>query len=259
MTPKTPAASPEEVCVKIPKRGFVIAIDGPAGTGKSSVTKRLADVLAFVHVDTGAIYRAVALLSLERTRDRVKALEVAGDVASDSHFEFRRIAGKNPANRVLANGRDVTDFIRTPEMSTLASQVSAVPAVRAALLGLQRRLGCEGRSILEGRDIGTVVFPDADVKFFLTANTDERAKRRLAEYEALGADAPSFEEIKKQITARDHADSTRAIAPLKKAADAIELDTSPLTLDQVVETMTKLIAPKLALAASPAGGVDSGA
>lgn len=232
---------PEDICLKIPKRGFVVAIDGPAGTGKSSATKRLADVLHFVHVDTGAIYRAVAYLSLHQTRDKEAAVGASGALASGSHFEFKRMKDKNPANRIFANGRDVTEFIRTPEMSMLASQVSAVPQVRAALLGLQRRLGCEGDAILEGRDIGTVVFPDADIKFFLTASVDERAKRRLAELEALGADAPSYEELKQQILTRDQADSTRTIAPLKRAADAIEIDTSPLTLDQVVEQMAKLI------------------
>lgn len=231
----------EEICVKIPKRGFVVAIDGPAGTGKSSVTKRLADVLHFVHIDTGALYRAVAYLALQKTRDRDRAINDAGALASGSHFEFKRMKDKNPANRIFANGQDVTEFIRTPEMSMLASQVSAVPAVRAALLGLQRRLGCEGNAILEGRDIGTVVFPDADIKFFLTASVDERAKRRLAEFEALGSDAPAYEELKQQIIARDHADSTRAIAPLKRAVDATEIDTSPMTLDQVVEKMAALI------------------
>src|SRR6185312_6023143 len=114
-------------------------------------------------------------------------------------LQFKRMPKKVPSNRIFANSRDLTDFIRTPEVSMAASRVSAVPEVRAALLGLQRRLGCQGKSILEGRDIGTVIFPDADVKFFLTASVDERAKRRLIELEAAGADAPSFEELRKQI------------------------------------------------------------
>jgi cytidylate kinase len=230
----------------IPKQGPVVAIDGPAGTGKSSTTRRLADLLGFTHIDTGALYRAIAfLISEQEETDTVEAR--AAELARTVHLEFKRNPKKNPANRVLANGRDVTDFIRTPQISMMASQVSAVPEVRAALLGLQRRLGCQGRTILEGRDIGTVIFPDADVKFFLTASVEERAKRRLAELEAAGSDVPSFEEVKKQIVARDQGDSTRAIAPLKKAADAIEVDTSLMTLDQVVQHMESVVRSKVAL------------
>jgi cytidylate kinase len=117
--------------------------------------------------------------------------------------------------------------------------------VRACLLGLQRRLGCQGKAILEGRDIGTVVFPDADVKFFLSASVEERAKRRLAELEAAGADAPSFEELKRQISERDHGDSTRAVAPLKRAPDAIDVDTTSMTLDQVVAHMESQVRKRL--------------
>ena len=126
-----------------------------------------------------------------------------------------------------------------------ASRVSANPAVRASLLGLQRRLGCQGKAILEGRDIGTVVFPDADVKFFLTASVEERAKRRLIELEASGADAPSFEELKRQISERDRGDSTRAVAPLRRAADAIEVDTTRLTLDEVVALMESKVRERI--------------
>jgi len=233
----------------IPKLGPVIAIDGPAGTGKSSATRHLADVLGFIHVDTGAIYRAVGYLSLERgiaTSDRVDSVRAA-DLARSVHLEFRRIPQKNPANRIFADGRDLTDFIRTPEVSMASSRVSACAEVRAALLGLQRRLGCVGKTILEGRDIGTVVFPDADVKFFLTATVDERAKRRLVELEASGTDSPSFEDVKAQIVARDHGDSTRAVAPLKKAEDAVSIDTSTMTLDQVVKLMESIVRSRLGL------------
>jgi cytidylate kinase len=230
-----------ESIMSIPKLGPVVAIDGPAGTGKSSATKRLADALGFVHIDTGALYRAIAYLTRERLTDHLipqeGELETAAEVARLAHLEFRRMPRKNPANRILANGRDLTDYIRTPEVSMAASRVSASPAVRASLLGLQRRLGSQGRAILEGRDIGTVVFPDADVKFFLTASVEERAKRRLVELEAAGADAPSFEELKRQISERDQSDSTRAVAPLKRAQEAIEVDTTRLTLDEVVALM----------------------
>ena len=128
-----------------------------------------------------------------------------------------------------------------------ASRISSLPEVRSSLLGLQRRLGCVGKAILEGRDIGTVIFPDADIKFFLSASVDERAKRRLIELEASGADAPSFEEVKSQIIQRDYGDSTRKIAPLKIASDAIELDTSSMTLDEVVKSMECLAKSKLGL------------
>jgi cytidylate kinase len=233
----------------IPKQGPVVAIDGPAGTGKSSATKRLAQALGFVHVDTGALYRAIAyLLVQKREKGGVEpTAEEAVETSRKAHLEFKRILGKNPSNRIFANGQDVTDYIRTPEMSMMASQVSSIPEVRAALLGLQRRMGCVGNTILEGRDIGTVIFPDAEVKFFLTASIEERAKRRLAELELSGVDSPSFEEVKAQIAARDHGDSSRAVAPLKKAPDAIEIDTSDLTLDEVVSLMEVKVRERLVL------------
>ncbi len=225
-----------------PKQGPVIAIDGPAGTGKSSATRRLAQALGYVHVDTGAIYRALALLTLEKKLE-TPALETAAaiEIARSARFEFRRIVGADPENRILADGRDVSLLIRTPEVSMASSRISAIPEVRAALLDLQRRLGCVGRTILEGRDIGTVVFPDADLKFFLTASVEERAKRRLYELEISGKDAPSFEEVKRQIELRDHGDTTRSIAPLKRAPDAIDIDTTTLTLDEVVSRMEGLV------------------
>lgn len=242
-----------------PKNGPVVAIDGPAGTGKSSVTQRLCERLGFVHVDTGALYRSIAYLLLQE-RD---ALETGWDsfgfeelpevemrakaIAETADLHFERNPKKNPANRIIANGVDITSFIRTPQVSICSSRVSAIPAVRDALLMMQRQMGCQGRTILEGRDIGTVIFPDADVKFFLTASIDERAKRRLAELEASGADAPSYEQVKNQIADRDRGDMTRPVAPLKQAFDALELDTSNFTLDQVVEWMEKQVRDKLRL------------
>jgi len=235
-----------------PKHGPVVAIDGPAGTGKSSATKRLSEKLGFIHVDTGALYRAIAYLFIQEGGS-IDALHEAtnqkrvSELAVQTQLKFQRKPELNPSNRILANGQDITPFIRTPEVSMGASRVSAISQVRDALLGLQRTMGGQGQSILEGRDIGTVIFPDADVKFFLTANIEERAKRRLAELEAMGSDAPSFEEVKNQIAARDHGDMNRKVAPLKKAEDAIELDTSNLTLDQVVEWMEKTVRGKLKL------------
>lgn len=227
----------------IPKLGPVIAIDGPAGTGKSSATKQLAARLGFIHVDTGALYRSIALLTLEHPPFTPEA---AKKIAQSTHLEFKRDPNKSPSTRIFADGRDVTDLIRTPEVSMAASQVSSIPEVRAIQLGLQRRLGCVGRTILEGRDIGTVVFPDADVKFFLSASPDERALRRLKDFEKMkNVSAPSLQEIKDQIIERDQMDSTRAVAPLKKAVDAIEIDTSSMTLEQVVSLMEKTVLEKL--------------
>jgi cytidylate kinase len=233
----------------IPKLGPVIAIDGPAGTGKSSATRMLAELLGFVHVDTGALYRAISWLAMQSVDASSEDLsEKAAEIAKTAHLEFRRMPRRNPTNRVFADGKDVTGFIRTPEVSMAASRVASHPSVRASLLGFQRRLGCVGGTILEGRDIGTVIFPDADVKFFLTASIEERAKRRLIELEATGGDVPSYEELKNQITERDLGDSTRKVAPLKKAIDAIEVDTSALTLDQVVKFMENEVRARVPVA-----------
>lgn len=246
----------------IPKQGPVIAIDGPAGTGKSSATKSLAKRLGFVHVDTGALYRSIALLTLEKQRhpeqqsprqtpEKIQdsaLADAATEVARSIHLEFKREPTLKPSNRIFANGRDVTDFIRTPEVSMAASQISGIPEVRAIQLGLQRRLGCQGHTILEGRDIGTVVFPDADIKFFLNASPDERAKRRLLDLQKMNQpNLPSFEDLKKQIIKRDLMDSTRAVAPLKKAEDAIEIDTGLMTLTEVITTMENIVRDKLVL------------
>lgn len=248
-----------EALLSIPKRGPVVAIDGPAGTGKSSATKRLCERLGFVHVDTGALYRSIAYLLLKErgaletgwesftAADMPEVESRAKEIAETVKIGFERKPKQNPSNRVLVDGVDITSFIRTPEVSICSSRVSALPAVRGALLALQRTMGCQGRTILEGRDIGTVIFPDADVKFFLTASIEERAKRRLIELEASGADALSYEEVKRQIADRDRGDMTRAVAPLRKAADADELDTSNYTLDEVVEWMEKKVRDKLGL------------
>jgi cytidylate kinase len=229
---------------------IVVAVDGPAGTGKSSVTKRIADLFGLIHVDTGAIYRGVAYLCVEAgfTMEFDESDHPAiSKIAEKAHFEFKRVNTKNPKNRLYVNDKDVTALIRTPDMSMMASRVSAVPGVRAALKSLQRNLGLSAPSILEGRDIGTVIFPDASIKFFLTASIDERAKRRLSELEAQDGDTPSFEELREQIRLRDLGDSTRAIAPLKKAEGAIEIDTTAHTLDEVVALLAAHIREKHAL------------
>jgi len=236
----------QKLPIKLTK--FVVAVDGPAGTGKSSATKRIADLLGLIHIDTGALYRGVAYLASDagfnQELDESDASAIV-KIAQKAQFEFKRVKNRNPKNRLYVNGKDVTSLIRTPDMSMMASKVSAIPGVRAALKDLQRTLGLAAPSILEGRDIGTVIFPDADVKFFLTASIDERARRRLDELEAQGGDTPSFEELREQIRRRDEGDSTRAIAPLKKAEGAIEIDTTHHTLDEVVEMMAVHIRKKL--------------
>jgi CMP/dCMP kinase len=191
---------------------MLVAIDGPAGAGKSTVARAVAAALGFTYLDTGAMYRAAA---------------ISGDPARAT-IEF-------PDARVLVDGQDVTDAIRTPEASRRASEVAADPAVRRAMVEQQRRLIGSGDWVAEGRDIGTVVAPDAEVKVFLTADQSERARRRAAE---LGADP---HEIERELAIRDQRDMSRAESPLKQADDAIELDTTGLTIDEVVERIVGLV------------------
>jgi cytidylate kinase len=215
---------------------FVVAIDGPAGAGKSTAARKLATRLGYAFLDTGAIYRAVALVARRRGVDWADAGAVAAVAqALDIRFEAR-----GELNAVIVEGQDVTRDIRTPEMSDGASRVSAHPPVRTALLGLQRRLAAGGGIVAEGRDMGTVVFPDAPAKFFLTASVEERARRRSEELLASGR-AVDRGEVLREIIARDERDSTRAAAPLRRADDAIEIDSGGLTPQQVVEKMAEIV------------------
>ncbi len=215
----------------------VIAIDGPAGVGKSTTARILAQRLGYTLVDTGALYRGVALAARDRGIPWDDEPAVAA-LSNETQLGFVSQADGTP--RLLLDGRDRTDEIRTPELSAGASQVSAYPSVRRALLGIQRELGQEGGVVLEGRDIGTVVFPDAEVKLFLTAAAEERARRRVQDLQDRGM-AADYEEVLAKIRSRDEADSTRAIAPLRPAEDAVILDSTSLDLEAVVQHVLELV------------------
>ncbi len=216
--------------------GRIIAIDGPSGAGKSTVGKLLAQRLGFMYIDTGAMYRTAALLALEAGID-VNEGEKVARLCESLDFSFE-VEGTRV--RVVCNGRDVTEAIRTHEMGMYASDVSKQPAVRTALLKLQRELGEKHDAILDGRDIGTVVFPQADIKFFLDASLEERARRRYRELVEKG-ESVSYEEVKATMERRDHNDSTRRIAPLRPADDAIRVDTTGKSIPEVLESLMRSI------------------
>lgn len=222
------------------RQGLVIAVDGPAGAGKSTVARRVAAALNYLYIDTGAMYRAIALAVLEE------------GIGPDDGAAVERLARgldvelvpSAAGNRVLLGGRDVTERIRAPEVSAAVSQVAALPGVRRRMVQLQRRLAAGGGVVMDGRDIGTVVFPDADVKVFLTASAEERARRRWLELRAAGH-APSLDDIRANIESRDRLDSTRDVAPLRKAEDAVEIDTTDKTVDEVVDQVLELVRKEL--------------
>lgn len=222
--------------------GPVIAIDGPAGAGKSTVALKLAQRLGFLLVDTGALYRGVAFCAVERgiPLDDGDAL---GELARSVQLTFARDLEGRPHLRI--DGRDRSTEIRTPAISQAASHVSRHPQVRAALLDLQRGLGRDGGVVLEGRDIGTVVFPDADAKVFLTANARARAERRVADLHSRGVSA-DLQQTLAEIEARDRRDATRPVAPLRAAVDAVCLDTSDMDIDAVVTELVKLVGEAVA-------------
>jgi len=222
------------------KKGLIIAIDGPAASGKSTTAQLLAKKLGYLYIDTGAMYRACAL------KAKKMGIDINDEESIRNLLDFIdiQIENDNSKNRILLDGEDVSEDIRADDISSLASAISAIPAVRYKMVELQRKMGEKGSVILDGRDIGTFVFPDAEVKFFLTASPEIRAKRRWLELQQKGIDK-NFSEVLADLVKRDNNDSQRALAPLKKAEDAIEIDTSNMTIEEQTETLYKIILSKL--------------
>ena len=217
-----------------------VAIDGPAGAGKSTIAKAAAKKLGYIYVDTGALYRAVGVYSLRNGVDTTDGGVVAKTLPSVSvELKFQ-----DGVQHVYLNGEDVSEEIRTPQASMAASHVSAVPAVRQFLFDLQRDIAAKNNCIMDGRDIGTVVLPHAQVKIFLTASPEARAKRRFIELQAKGA-KDTFEQVLADLKQRDYNDSHREVAPLKPADDSVLVDTTALTLEASVEKVIEVIKEKL--------------
>jgi pantoate ligase/cytidylate kinase len=225
----------------------IVAIDGPAGAGKSTVTRQVAQMLGLMHLDTGAMYRALTWRVLEAgiALDDEPAI---AELASHSQIYLTTDNVADTAVRVLIDGEDVTQAIRTQEVTKNVSAIAAVPAVRCELVKQQQRWGCKGGIVAEGRDIGTHVFPDAELKIFLTASVQERARRRHQDLKDQKQDEVSLEQLERDIQQRDIRDSTRVLAPLRKAADAIELNTDGLSIAQVTERIVSLYHQKVSAA-----------
>ena len=217
-----------------------IALDGPAGAGKSTVAKGAAKALGFIYVDTGALYRTVGLKFIREGYDTTLDCDIDA-ILKTIEVDIKFIDG---TQHVFLNGEDVSEAIRTPEASMMASAVSAKPPVRAFLLEMQRKLARENNVLMDGRDIGTVVLPNATLKFFVTASVEERANRRYKELKEKGSDV-SYEEVYKDIETRDYNDSHREIAPLKPAEDSIMFDTTGFTLQQSIDRLITMVKEKL--------------
>lgn len=212
--------------------GINVAIDGPAGAGKSSIAKAVAHEKGYIYVDTGALYRSIALFALENRLEGENLVNSLDKINLSLEF----IDG---SQHVIMNNNDISDKIRTPEVSMNASKVSAIPEVRKFLFGLQKKIAAENNIIMDGRDIGTVVLPDADLKVFLTASAEERANRRYREIKDM--DGVTYEQVLEDIKKRDYSDMHRDIAPLKQAEDAVLLDTTGMTVDEVKARLISMI------------------
>lgn len=217
-------------------REFIVTVDGPAGSGKSTIAKIIAKKYGFTYLDTGAMYRMIALYALENSIS-LDDTEAVKDMLKNTKLDIIE-------NQFFLNGKDVSEEIRTPRVSAIVSPVSAIKEVRVKLVDLQREISKGKSVILDGRDIGTVVFPNGDVKIFLVASPEERAKRRLKEYEEKGVEA-DYESVLASIKERDYLDSIRKESPLKKAEDAHEIDSSTMSIDEVVEAISKYIDEKI--------------
>lgn len=218
---------------------MIIAIDGPSGAGKSSVAKAVAKKLGFSCLDTGAMYRAVAWRALQNGTALDDA-EALGAIARGYDIEFGHVEGEPVPKRVFIGGAEVTEAIRTAEIDRAVSPVSAVPAVREALVEQQRRIGCAGNYVVEGRDIGTVVFPEAETKVFLTASNEERARRRVLQNAERGVGSTDYEEVLADLIRRDEADSSRAASPLRAAEDASRIDSTAYSMEEVIDMICAL-------------------
>lgn len=215
-----------------------IAIDGPAGAGKSSIAKKVSSELGIIYVDTGALYRSVAYYVLENNiNEKSKLIKSLKNIKISIEF-------KNGSQHVILNDKDVSEKIRTPQVSIVSSKVSAIPEVREFLFDLQRKIAAGNSCIMDGRDIGTIVLPNADVKIFLTASVEKRAQRRWLETSEEDRKDTSLEEIEADIKWRDYNDTHRKTAPLAKAKDAVELDTSDLNFEESCEAVKKIIQQK---------------
>ncbi len=217
------------------KKRLIITVDGPAGSGKSTVSRILAGKISYMYLDTGLLYRAIAYRAMQH------GISIADDEALRELCDGISIPLETCGDmRVLIDGEDVSDNVRTEEIGMLASSISAVPAVRDALLPLQRSAGKHGGVVTEGRDMGTVVFPNADVKFFLDADVDERARRRYEQLIENGGNA-NLDEVKQGLNVRDYRDTRRAVAPLRPADDSVVIDTTGIDVDGVIEKMAIIV------------------